>query len=286
VEARIKASYALAIRNPRDVDMVRAKLLKACARPRFAESARYSLPRGGRKIEGPSIRFAEEVARSLGNVSIESAVVHDDPERRVIRVTVTDVEANLPLSTDVVVEKFVERNQLRQGQEALSSRMNSQGRVVYRIPADEGELVVKQAALTSKALRNLVLRILPADILEEAMSACVATMQKGDAQDPEAARKKLLDAFASVGVKPADLKAYVGADLEHIDAATRQELRDLFTALKEGATSWPEVMEARVGEKKVDVSAAPKSLDEMTKARKAKKEAAPADDAPEPGSDG
>jgi hypothetical protein len=213
VEARIKASYALAIRNPRDVDMVRAKLLKACARPRFAESARYSLPRGGRKIEGPSIRFAEEVARSLGNVSIESAVVHDDPERRVIRVTVTDVEANLPLSTDVVVEKFVERNQLRQGQEALSSRMNSQGRVVYRIPADEGELVVKQAALTSKALRNLVLRILPADILEEAMSACIATMQKGDAQDPEAARKKLLDGFASVGVKPADLKAYVGADL-------------------------------------------------------------------------
>lgn len=280
MEASIRARYALAIRQPRDIDVVRGKILKACARPTFAKSARYSLPRGGKKIEGPSIRFAEEVARSLGNVSIESMVVHDDAERRIIRVTVVDVEANLPLSSDVVVEKFVERNQLRQGQEALSSRMNSAGRVVYRIPADEGELVVKQAALTSKALRNLVLRILPADVLEEAMDVCIATMRNEDAKDPEEARKKLLDAFASVGVKPADLKAYVGADLEQIDSATRQELRDLFTALKEGHTSWPEIMEGKAtGEKTADASAPAKTLDELAK-KKAKKEAKPDPEAP------
>src|SRR5688572_11197600 len=169
VDAQIRARYALAVRNPRDMDTVRNKVLKACARPRFAETARYALPRGGKKIEGPSIRFAEEAARALGNVSIDSAVVHDDGERRIIRVTVTDVEANLPLSHDVVVEKYVERNQLKPGQEALSSRVNSAGRVVYRVTAGEDDLLVKQAALTSKAVRTLVLRILPGDILEEAM---------------------------------------------------------------------------------------------------------------------
>lgn len=290
-EAKIRARYALAIQQPRDIDMVRSRLLKACSRPRFAEAARYSLPRGGKKIEGPSIRFAEEVARSLGNVSIDSAVVHDDAERRVIRVTVTDVEANLPLSTDVVVEKFVERNQLRQGQEALSSRMNSAGKVVYRIPADEGELVVKQAALTSKALRNLVLRILPADVLEEAMDACLETMTKRDAQDPDATRKAIFDNYAKFGVSAADLKAYVGNDMAHVDRATWQELRDLHTAIKEGAITWPEAVEARAtergnGKASEQAQAAPKSLDELAKQRKAKK----SEDAPhadrEPGSEG
>lgn len=272
-EAKIKARYALAIRNPRDIDMVRTKILKACARPRFAEAARYALPRAGKKIEGPSIRFAEEVARDYGNLSVESAIVHDDAERRVVRVTVTDVEANLPLSTDVVIEKFLERNTLRQGQEALSSRMNSAGRVVYRIAADEGELVVKQGALTSKARRNLILQVLPADVLEDAMEACVSTMRKTDAADPEATRKNILDKFASVGVTPADLKAYVGNDMARVDTALWQELRDIFTAIKDGLTTWPEVMEGKTStEKKTDAASAPKSLDELAKSRKAKKE--------------
>lgn len=280
VRAQIQARYALAIRQPRDMDVVRGKILKACARPKFAESARYRLPRNKKDrngnwvpIEGPSIRFAEEVARSVGNVSIDSAVVHDDPERRIVRVTVTDVEANLPISSDVVVEKFVERSKLKEGQEAISTRMNSAGKVTYRIEADEGELVLKQAALTAKARRNLILQVLPADILEEAMEKCIETVNKEDAQDPEAARKKLLDAFASVGVSAADLKAFVGVELEHVDAQRRGELRTLFTALKEQTTTWPEIMESKAsGEKPADATAPAKTLDELAK-KKAKKDA-------------
>lgn len=286
VEAQIKARYALAIRQPRDMDMVRTKLLKACARPRFAESARYKLPRNKKDrdgnwvpITGPSIRFAEEVARSVGNLSIDAAVVHDDSERRIIRVTVTDVEANLPLSADVVVEKFVERSKLKEGQTMISSRQNSNGKVVYRVEADEGELVLKQAALCSKARRNLILQVLPADILEEAMDACLATMDKADAQDPDATRKGIFDRFAGIGITPDDLKAYVGHDMARVDKSLWQDLRDLFTALREGATTWPEVMESKASaEKKTDAASAPKSLDELAKQRKAKKEPAQAPD--------
>jgi hypothetical protein len=170
VDAQIRARYALALQRPRDLDNVRAKLLKAAGRPRFAEVARYSVPRG-KQVTGPSIRFAEEAARALGNLSIESTVIHDDSERRIVRVTVVDCESNLPYSQDVVVEKFVERSNLKAGQEAISSRLNSQGKVVYRVPANEDDLITKQGALTSKALRNLILRILPADILDEAIDA-------------------------------------------------------------------------------------------------------------------
>ena len=62
-EARIKARAAIAIGRPRDMDTVRVKLLKDCERPGFAAVARYSVPRGGKKIQGPSIRFAEAAAR-------------------------------------------------------------------------------------------------------------------------------------------------------------------------------------------------------------------------------
>jgi hypothetical protein len=54
-------------------------------------------------------------------------------------------------------------------------------------------------------------------------------------------------------------------------------------ALKEGATTWPEVMEGRASDdKKAAAATAPKSLDELTKARKKAKEPAPDPEAPPP----
>lgn len=272
VDAALRARYALALQRPRDLDNVRAQLLKDCSRPRFAESARYSIPRGGKKIEGPSIRFAEAAARALGNLSIESVVIHDDPERRMVRISVVDVEINLPFSQDIVVDKFIERQQLKQGQSAISSRMNSSGRVVYRVEADEGELLVKQAALTSKAVRTLVLRLLPGDVLEDAMDACVATLSREDAKDPLAARKKILDGFASVGVSPSELKLFVGGDLEYVNQEKIAELRALYQAIRDGETTWAAVMD---GHSKKDLqqvaTEAPKTLDELAVKKKAQK---------------
>ena len=56
-KAQIEARYIMAERHPRDLDIVRAKLIKECKRPGFAAVARYLKPIG-RGVEGPSIRFA------------------------------------------------------------------------------------------------------------------------------------------------------------------------------------------------------------------------------------
>lgn len=296
MEAAIKARYALARMAPRDIDQVRGRLIKACQRPRFAESARYRLPRmkevtdqrtGHTKkvpIEGPSIRFAEEVARSVGNVAVESTIVHDDADRRVVRVTVTDVEANLPISQDVVIEKFTERSKLRDGQHAISSRTNKAGRTVYRVEIDENDMALKQASLTARVRRNLILQVLPSDVLDEAMEACVATMASEDAKDPDATRKGIFDRFQSVGVTPADLKAYVGNDMAHVDRPLWEELRNLFTAIKEGDTTWAEVMASREAEAKAAEAPAPgdkpRTAKELAEQRKAKKAAKTAEAAP------
>ena len=111
--AAVEARYKMALMRPRSWDEVRVRLLAACKRPGFAETARYAKPVGGKSIEGPSIRFAEEALRAMGNAYVETMVVFDDDERRIVRVTVTDLEANLSYPHDITLRKTVERRRLK-----------------------------------------------------------------------------------------------------------------------------------------------------------------------------
>src|SRR5262249_40368126 len=135
-------------------DLVRVRLLKECDRPGFATVARYSIPRAGKKIEGPSIRFAEAMVRSMGNLDITTDAIYDAPDKRILRVAVVDLETNASYSADVTVEKILERSELRPGQEAIGTRTNSAGRPVYLVAADEGDLLMKQNGLVSRAVRT------------------------------------------------------------------------------------------------------------------------------------
>lgn len=256
--AQIEARYIVAMKNPRDWDQVRFKLLKECSRPGFAEVARYSKPVGGSKIEGPSIRFAEAALRCMTNISPSSVVIWDDEDKRIIRVSVTDIESNLTYEQDVVIAKTVERNRLQDGQQALSSRTNSRNQIVYTVRATEDDLLNKQAAQVSKALRTQALRLLPGDILEECMDTVLETQEKRDKADPDAAKKKILDAFAKIGVTPKQLGEYLGHDTAQIVEAELKDLRAVFAAIQQGEATWHEVMATKRPE---NVSGAQKATD-------------------------
>lgn len=256
----VEARYIMAMRQPRNIDMVRLKVLDACKRTSFVETARYAKPIGGAKVEGPSIRFAEEVARCMGNIQIESAIAHEDQKQRIIRVTVTDLEANLTYPTDILVEKQVERRRVRDGQQVIGQRLNSSGQTVFILEATEDELLVKAAALTSKAVRTAVLRLLPGDILDEAMEQVIHTLRKQDEQDPAAARKKLCDAFYTMGVSPENIVEYLGHAIEQSSPAELQDLRQVYAALKEGEATWMKVMETRQGAKEEKRQGEPKPV--------------------------
>ena len=187
--AMVEARYVMAMRNPRNLDQVRSSLLRACERPGFADVAYYRKP-VGKGVEGLSIRFAEEAARCLTNLDIQVTTIHDDPETRIIEVNVIDLEANLNSPVSIAMAKTVERRQLRDGQTALRMRTNSGGQVTYLIEATDDELLVKQAALTSKAMRTAILRLLPGDIVAEARARIVAIRHGDAAKDPEGARRR------------------------------------------------------------------------------------------------
>jgi hypothetical protein len=242
--ATVQARVLMALKRPRDVEAFRVKLLKECARPGFADAAIFSLPRGGKTIEGPSIRLAESCARLFGNLLIEAQVVSEDDENRVLRVMATDLETNTTDYQDVVVAKTIERKDPR-GRDVLRTRRNSEGAAVYIVRATEDEMLQKTNSGVSKMRRNKILSLIPADILEEAVSKCNATLKDRDGKDPDAARKQLVDAFAQLGVQPADLREWLGHDLDRLQPAELSELRAAFNTVRQGEMTWSAMLEIR-----------------------------------------
>lgn len=254
-KALVEARYTVAMHRPRDMDVVREKLLKECRRPSFAESAQYRKPVGKKKneatgqweqqyIEGPSIRFAEAAIRCMGNIVVQEVTTYDDDEKRIIELGVTDLEANVPITTSITVQKTVERRKKKDGDEVIRERTNSYGDTLYILRATEDELLNKKNALLSKAIRTNGLRLLPGDIVDECMAVALKTAQNADAQDPDAARRKLLDAFASLNVSAEDLKRYIG-DLTKLSPKDLAELRALHAAIKDGETTWRAAWDAK-----------------------------------------
>lgn len=266
-KAEVEARFAVAIGRPRDIDESRLTLLKDCRRPGFAAIAIYSKPVGGKNLEGPSIRLVEAAMRAYGNVDIRSPTILEDDEKRIVRVTVTDLESNLTFSDDVVVSKTVERKQLKNGQQAIGSRANSYGETVYIVGATDDDTATKRGALVSKTMRTLGVRMLPGDLLDEAMWTARETMRNEDAKDPKASRRKIIDLFDAEGVSPAELAKFLGKPLADVlpadDLAT---LRKAYAAVKERHATWSEIMAA-----KSSSEAAPASKIDAAKAKLGKK---------------
>ena len=270
-KAAIEARYILALKRPRDWDVVRSRLLKECGRPGFADAAIYKKPVGNKYneetgrweksfVEGLSVRFAEAALRYMTNFYADATSIYDDAQKSIVRVTVMDLETNATVAIDVPVSKTVERSKLKDGQRPLAERMNSSGKRVFIVPATDDEVINKSNALVSKALRNGVLRLLPGDIADDCEEECRKVQLKRDAQDPEAAKKKLFDAFSSLGIMPDELKAYLGTSGATLEPKQLAELRAMYAAIRDGETTWRAIVDAKSDE------AAPDSKPTATKA--------------------
>lgn len=282
--ALVQARYAIALRRPRNFDQARAEILKECRRPTFAESAVYRKPIGNTTITGASIRFAEAAARAMGNIQVDTFTVFDDLDRRIVRVAVTELESNASYSRDLTLQKVVERKFLRKGQSPISRRTNSTGEITYLVEATEDDLAVKEAAQVSKVLRTLLLRFVPGDLIEEALEQCARTVADKAAQDPDAEKRKILDAFAGLRVMPVDLEQYLGHKLDQLAPKNLVELRAVYAAIRDGESSWQEALAAKLGEQPrapaADGGGSPKSLADL--AARAQEQAAKGADQPVP----
>lgn len=288
-KAAVESRFIMAMRRPRDVMVSRESLLKDCRRPGFAKVAIYRKPIG-KGVEGPSIRLAEAATRALGNIHTETPAVYDDARQRIVRVAVTDLESNVTFERDVTIQKVVERRTLRKGQAALSQRFNSNGEPVFIVVATDDEMLNTENALVSKALRTLLLRLVPGDLLEESLMVCRETMANADAADPDQSRKEMCDAFADLGVTAAMLAEYLGHPADVVRPDEMKTLRPLYSALKDGETSWSEIIDCAKAPSTEPAPVAPApekgkaNLADVAAASKAKR--VTIEMPPEPGSEG
>ena len=253
--AQIQSRYAIAARFPRMIEAVRDDMLKECRRPSFcapdeskngSSLAIYRVPRGKGTVCGPTIRFAEMALRAYRNLSVDITPLGEDGQQRIFQVACTDHETNNFQSEIVNVPRSIERNYVKDTDVVLSSRTNSQGKPVYLIIATEDEFAMKRNALISKAKRNLILAMIPGWLIEECVNEVAATARTKDAEDPDAAKKKLYDAFSNLGVKPTQIMEYFGkkAD-ENFTPAELEDLRGFLAAIREQITTWGDIVAAK-----------------------------------------
>lgn len=242
--AMVESRYVMAMRNPRNWDQVRLDLVKECRRPSFADnkSAYYVKPIG-EGVEGLGIRFVEVALRCMKNVLVETTMIFEDEMKEVHRVSVTDLEANLTYPLDVRVSKTVERSKPNSDGSFLSVRKNSRGYNVYTLVGTDDDILNKRGALISKAIRTIGLRIIPGDLCDEAEAIIKAVRLDSAAKDPDAERRKIVDAFAEIGVDATALTAYLEHPIAQCSPAQIVNLRGIYGAIRDGEATWQTVMQ-------------------------------------------
>lgn len=92
--AEAQGKLVIAKRFPRDEIEAYNKVAQACQRKGIAEKAFYSYNRGGSTVTGPTIRFAEELARCWGNIDYGIKELSQDVGKSEMQAYAWDLETN------------------------------------------------------------------------------------------------------------------------------------------------------------------------------------------------
>ncbi|MGP8268928.1 MAG: hypothetical protein ACLQLH_02575 [Terracidiphilus sp.] len=176
-EADRSHQIATARQYPRSITEFTKQLTEiACLSQPTAMAMIYSLPRAGKQIVGPSIRFAEAVAACWGNIRVGVEVVDVDRKERVVvsEGRYYDCEKNVGIA-------------LRKRRRIVAKEVNADS---IQITGDAG---------SSIALRDAILRGVPKAIWEPIFEQAKKTAA-GDAKSMEQIRTILLQHFRTLAI--------------------------------------------------------------------------------------
>jgi len=215
-KASIDMQIATAKQYPRVVsDCIKEALTLATMDEDTAGSMFYALPRGGKKIEGPSARLAEIMAYSWGNLRVDADIVAED------KTTVTAMGTCFDLEKNVAVRVRVKR------------RITDKDGKRY----NDDMIGVTSNAAISIALRNSVFKVIPRSLVDriyqQARKASI-----GKAGTITQKRQNALLMFSKMGVDQSEVFAVLGVkDLDDVGEEELITLRGLANAIKEGETT-------------------------------------------------
>lgn len=214
--AEAQGKLVIAKRFPRDEVAAYAKAMEACQRPTMAEKAFYSFPRGEQTVEGPTIRFAEELARCWGNIDYGIKELSQDDGKSEMQAYAWDLETNAQS-----VQNFTNPHQREQGKKMVT--LTSQ-RDIYE----------NNANMATRRLRSRILAILPAWFVEDAIAECKRTLS-GRNDTPLIDRvKKMVVQFAKLGVTQEQIERRLKRKVDTMTADDFTEYVGIYNAIKGG----------------------------------------------------
>lgn len=224
--AEAQGKLVIAKRFPRDEVAAYAKAMEACKRPSMAEKAFYSFPRGGQTVEGPTIRFAEELARCWGNIDYGIKELSQDNGKSEMQAYAWDLETNAQS-----VQNFTNPHQREQGKKMVT--LTSQ-RDIYE----------NNANMATRRLRSRILAILPSWFVEDCIEECKKTIA-GNNETPLIDRiKKMVVQFAKFGVTQEQLEKRLKRKIDTMTADDLVEYVGIYNAIKNKESKISEWFEA------------------------------------------
>lgn len=219
--AEIDIQISTAKQYPRDLQQVLNKIgTYATMDKETAEDCFYVLRREGANgqssvIEGLSVRMAEIIASSWGNLRVQSRIIGNDGKMITAQAICHDLETNLAVSKEV------------------KRRITNKYGKTY----SEDMQVVTGNAASSIAFRNAVLAVIPKAVTKRIINE-VKKVALGQSIDLEQSRQNVLAYFGKLGVTNEQIFHYLGIKaIEQIDKQMIFELRATRNAIEEGTTS-------------------------------------------------
>ncbi len=212
----VQAAMIVAKRFPRDERESNDRILRACTRRSLAEAAIYEYSRGGTTVTGPSIRLAECVAQSWGNIDFGYVELEQKGGESQVMAYAWDLETN---TRQTKVFTVPHKRHTKNGDYPLTD------------PRDIYEMVANQA---SRRVRSCILAIIPGDVIDSAVKQCELTLKAGSNVPLEDRIKDMVAKFAEYEVTPEQLRAFIGKNVEAFSEADIVRLGKVYRSLKDG----------------------------------------------------
>lgn len=220
--AEAQSKLFIAKQFPRDESEAMNKMKRACSRMSLAAKAFYSFPRGGQTVTGPTIRFAEELARCWGNIDYGIKELSQDDGKSELQAYAWDLETNTQSVQNFTNPHKREKNDRKTHQ------------VVMEDLTSQRDIYENNANMATRRLRARILAVLPAWFVDDAILACQATL-KGDGKASFEERKtNLITEFDRLGVDAATLKRYLKHDAMEMGTDEFIHLIGVFNSIKTG----------------------------------------------------
>lgn len=215
---RFQSALVIAQKFPRNELKAEQNILKACQRFDLADSAQYLFPRGKTSVKGPTIRFAEMLARYWGNLKYGVREIEQAEGRSVVESFCYDLETNTEVTRTFVVSHKL---QYKDG----SFKTLTDPRDIYEMVANQGQ----------RRCRACILEIIPSHIVETALDEVSRTLKKGDKNISMADRvRTMVTAFSELGVTLEHIEKRLSHKLEECNEDELVDLRAIYRSIKDG----------------------------------------------------